>query len=198
VRKSLAMLLVPVVLLLAACGSSSTKSSASSAASATSTTSSATSATTATSSAPTAGTVQLSTRSLPGLGVVLVNGQGRTLYAFAPDKHQKVTCVDGCATAWPPLKVAAAQKASASGQAKAALVSSDPDPAGGRVVTYAGWPLYLFVGDPSAGTAHGQALNSSGGLWWVITPSGTLITKKAAAGSGSSSSLTSSSGGSGY
>jgi predicted lipoprotein with Yx(FWY)xxD motif len=194
-HKSLAALLVPAALLLAACGSSSgSSSSASSAAPATS----ATSTTTATSSAPAAGAAQLSTRSVPGLGVVLVNGQGRTLYAFAPDKHQKVSCVDGCATAWPPLKIAAGQKPSTSGQVKAALVSSDPDPAGGRIVTYAGWPLYLFVGDPTAGTAHGQALNSSGGLWWVVTPSGTLVTKKATAGSASGSTSTSGSGGSGY
>jgi predicted lipoprotein with Yx(FWY)xxD motif len=198
VRKSLVTLLMPAVALLAACGSSSSSSSASSAAPATSTTSTATSTSTTTSAAPAASTVQLGTRSLPGLGVVLVNGQGRTLYVFAPDKHEKVTCVDGCATAWPPVKVAAGQKPGTSGQVKATIVSSDPDPAGGRVVTYAGWPLYTFVGDPSAGTAHGQALNSSGGLWWVITPSGALITKKAAAGSGSSSTSTSSSGGSGY
>jgi hypothetical protein len=38
------------------------------------------------------------------------------------------------------------------------------------------------VADPTAGTDHGQALNSSGGLWYVISPAGTLITKKAGAG----------------
>jgi predicted lipoprotein with Yx(FWY)xxD motif len=196
-RKSMTALFVPAMLLLAACGSSSSSSSsASSAAPATSTTSSASSTTTATSSAPAASAVALNTRSLPGLGVVLVNGQGRTLYVFAPDKHKRVTCVDGCATAWPPLKVTAGQKPATSGQVKAALVSSDTDPAGGSVVTYAGWPLYTFVGDPSAGAAHGQALNSSGGLWWVITPSGALVTKKASAGGTATS--TSTSGGSGY
>lgn len=100
---------------------------------------------------------------------------------FEPDKHQKVTCVGGCAAAWPPLMLAGA-KAKTTGQVKAALVSSDPDPSGGRVVTYDGWPLYLFAGDSSAGAANGQALNSSGGLWYVITPSGKIVTKKASSG----------------
>jgi predicted lipoprotein with Yx(FWY)xxD motif len=191
VRKSLATLLVPLALVLAACGSSSSGSATSSgAASASSTASSATGTTSSTSSG-----AALATRSVPGLGVVLVTGQGQTLYTFAPDKHAKVTCTGSCAAVWPPLKVAAGQKAGTSGPVTAALVSSDSDPAGGRVVTYAGWPLYRYVGDPTAGTAHGQGLNSGGGLWWVITPAGKLITTKP---SSSSSSSTSTSGGSGY
>jgi predicted lipoprotein with Yx(FWY)xxD motif len=125
--------------------------------------------------------------------VVLVNGEGRTLYTFAPDKAGKVTCVDGCAVAWPPLRLSSGQKPVTSGGIRASLVSSDPNPAGGRVVTYAGWPLYLYVADPTAGTDHGQAINSSGGLWYVISPDGKVITK--APGSASSGS---SSGGSAY
>jgi predicted lipoprotein with Yx(FWY)xxD motif len=187
VRKSFVAVLAPLALLLAACGSSSSSSSAAS-----STASSATS-TAGASSGKTSTSAALATRSVPGLGTVLVTGQGQTLYVFAPDKHAKVTCTGSCAAVWPPLKVAAGQKAGTSGQVSAALVSSDPDPAGGRVVTYAGWPLYRYVGDPTAGTAHGQGLNSGGGLWWVVTPAGKLVTTKP-----SSSSSTSTSSSSGY
>ena len=35
----------------------------------------------------------ISTATVPGLGVILVNAEGRTLYTFAPDKKSKVTCV---------------------------------------------------------------------------------------------------------
>ncbi len=63
-------------------------------------------------------------------------------------------------------------------RAKASLLGSDPDPAGGRVVTYAGWPLYTYVADTSAGAAKGQALNLNGGLWYVLAPSGKVIRKK--------------------
>ena len=60
-----------------------------------------------------------------------------------------------------------------------------PDPAGGRVVTYAGWPLYTYVTDTAPGTATGQALNLNGGLWYALAPSGQVIHKKAGGGSGS-------------
>ncbi len=126
--------------------------------------------------------VAIKTGKVAGLGTVLVDATGRTLYAFAPDKAKKVTCSGACASVWPPLKIASGQKPTLSGGVKASLVSSDSDPSGGSVVTYNGWPLYLYVADPSAGTAHGQALNSSGGLWYVMTPSGQLIKKKAGAG----------------
>jgi predicted lipoprotein with Yx(FWY)xxD motif len=123
-------------------------------------------------------TVLISTRKLPKLSTVLVNSKGSTLYMFVPDKHKKVTCVGACAAIWPPVKLAKGAKPVAKGQAKPALLGSDPDPAGGRVVTYAGWPLYTYVSDTSAGTAKGQALNLNGGLWYVLSPSGKVIRTK--------------------
>jgi predicted lipoprotein with Yx(FWY)xxD motif len=180
VRKPLAMLLASAVALLAAgCGSSSTQSTKSSAS---------TPAASSTSSAAATGAVRISTRTLPGLGAVLVNTQGRTLYVFAPDKAKKVTCVGGCASVWPPLALSAGQKPIVSGQAKSSLVGSDQNPAGGRVVTYAGSPLYTYVADPSPGIARGQALKLNGGLWYVIAPSGKVITKKASTGTSASAS----------
>jgi predicted lipoprotein with Yx(FWY)xxD motif len=176
VRRSLSALMAATAFLAAACGSSSSSSSKSATAPAASATTSNTAA-----SPPATPAALITTKSLPGLGTVLVNGQGRTLYIFEPDKHSKVTCTGGCATAWPPMTLSGA-KAQTAGAVKASLVSSDPNPAGGRVVTYDGWPLYLFAGDSSAGTANGQALNSSGGLWYVITPAGTIVTKKAGSG----------------
>ena len=88
-----------------------------------------------------AAAVKISTRTVPKLGTILVDARGRTLYMFVPDRHRKVTCVGSCAAIWPPVKLAKAAKAVASGKAKASLLGSDRNPAGGRVVTYAGWPL---------------------------------------------------------
>lgn len=175
-RKLLAMLVASAVALLAAGCGSSTKSSAS------------TSAATSTSSAAAAGVVRISARTLPGLGVVLVSTQGRTLYVFAPDKAKKVTCVGACASVWPPLALSPGQKPVVSGPVSSSLVGSDPNPAGGRVVTYAGSPLYTYVVDRSPGTARGQALKLNGGLWHVIAPSGKMITAKASTGTSTSAS----------
>jgi predicted lipoprotein with Yx(FWY)xxD motif len=108
---------------------------------------------------------------------VLVNGQGRTLYVFVPDAATKVTCIGACAVTWPPLKISSGQKPVTSGSINASLVGSDSDPSGGRVVTYENWPLYLYVRDPTAGTDHGQGLDSKGGLWYVVSPSGVLTTQ---------------------
>jgi predicted lipoprotein with Yx(FWY)xxD motif len=123
-------------------------------------------------------TVVISTRSLPKLGTVLVNSKGRTLYMFVPDKQTKVTCLRACAAIWPPLKLAKGAKPTAKGKAKASLLGSDPNPTGGRVVTYNHWPLYTYVADTSAGQAIGQALNLNGGLWYVLSPSGKVIRTK--------------------
>src|SRR6476646_10709010 len=131
----------------------------------------------ATSSA-TAKTVVISTRKLPKLGTVLVNSKGLTLYMFVPDKQNKVTCVKTCAAVWPPVKLTKGAKAVAAGKAKASLLGSDPNPSGGKVVTYNCWPLYTYVADTKPGQATGQALNLNGGLWYVLSPSGKVITKK--------------------
>ena len=109
---------------------------------------------------------------------MLVNAQGRTLYIFVPDKDKKVTCVSSCAVVWPPAFLPSGKKPVAAGTVKQSLLASDPDPAGGRVITYAGWPLYTYVTDSAPGQATGQALNLNGGLWYVISPAGKLITKK--------------------
>jgi predicted lipoprotein with Yx(FWY)xxD motif len=120
----------------------------------------------------------ITTRKLPKLGVVLVNRSGRTLYLFVPDRKRRVTCVSTCRSIWPAVKLATGAKSSASGAAKARLLGSAPDPMGGRVVTYAGWPLYTYVGDGGPGAANGQALNLNGGLWYVLAPSGNPIRTK--------------------
>jgi predicted lipoprotein with Yx(FWY)xxD motif len=122
--------------------------------------------------------VTVSTRSVHGLGTILVDSRGRTLYMFVPDKRKKVTCTSvSCVAAWPPLKLTGA-KAVAAGKAKQSLISSDPNPKGGKVVTYAHWPLYTYIGDTKPGQASGQALNLNGGLWYVLSPTGAVIKKK--------------------
>ena len=167
-RKSSTFLALPAIALaLAACGSSKSSSSTTSSAAAP-----------ASSTSPAAAAVTISAKTIPGLGPVLVNAQGRTLYTFAPDKAKKVTCVGGCASVWPPVMLAAGAKAVGSGGVKASLLGSDPDPSGGKVVTYAGWPLYTYVADTAPGAHAGQTLNLNGGLWYVISPSGKVITQK--------------------
>jgi predicted lipoprotein with Yx(FWY)xxD motif len=118
-----------------------------------------------------AATVQ--TRKVGKLGVILVNSKGRTLYMFVPDHQKKVTCTGQCAVVWPPLKVKKGQKPTAGGAARKRLLGTD-----GRVVTYNRWPLYTYVTDTKPGQATGQGINSLGGKWYVLSPSGALVKKK--------------------
>jgi predicted lipoprotein with Yx(FWY)xxD motif len=122
--------------------------------------------------------VVVSTRNVRGLGTILVDAKGRTLYMFVPDRRRRVTCVKVCAKIWPPLFLPKGGHAVARGKARKALLSSDRDPAGGRVVTYARWPLYLYVADTKPGMAKGQALDLNGGLWYVLDPAGRVIRTK--------------------
>jgi predicted lipoprotein with Yx(FWY)xxD motif len=140
--------------------------------------SSAATPTTPSAPAPANKSISVSVRTLPSVGAVLVNAQGKTLYTFAPDKHAKVTCVSSCAALWPPLKLASGATAAGPAQLKASLLGSDPDPEGGSVVTYAGWPLYTYAVDSAAGQDNGQAIEANGGRWYVISPSGQVITTK--------------------
>jgi predicted lipoprotein with Yx(FWY)xxD motif len=115
------------------------------------------------------------TRKISGLGVVLVNARGRTLYVFMKDARRHVTCTGVCAQYWPPLKWKRAGKPKAARPARTRLLGLDKDPAGGKVVTYSKWPLYTYANDSAAGQANGEGLNLSGGKWYVISPKGKLI-----------------------
>ena len=129
-----------------------------------------------------AGTTSVKARNT-NLGKILVNGQGRTLYLFAPDKNGKSVCYGSCAKYWPPLITATAHVA-ATAPVKASLLGTTKRKDGKLQVTYNHHPLYLYVGDAKAGDAKGEGLNLSGGLWWVVSPAGAAVKKTAGGGGG--------------
>jgi len=117
-------------------------------------------------------TVRIIARSLPGVGKVLVTSQGYALYVFAPDNHRTITCTGTCLGTWPPVMLPSGANVAAGPGVDLMLLGSDPDPAGGRVVTYNGWPLYTYADDVQPGQATGQNVDLNGGEWYVIRPSG--------------------------
>jgi len=116
--------------------------------------------------------VTIRTRSLAGVGTVLVNSRGYTLYMFEPDAQRQVTCTGLCAATWPPVKISASGRLVAGPGVRADLLGSDPDPSGGRVVTYNGWPLYTYSGDVQPGQDTGQGIDLNGGVWFLMRPTG--------------------------
>jgi predicted lipoprotein with Yx(FWY)xxD motif len=111
------------------------------------------------------------------LGTVITDGYDETLYLFVPDAAGgRSTCVQSCAAKWPPLSLPAAVTQPFVGPgAQAALVGTTRRADGRIQVTYAGWPLYHYVGDTEAGQATGEGLNDSGGLWYAVDPSGHAV-----------------------
>jgi len=109
-----------------------------------------------------------------GLGKILVDSQGKTLYLFEKDTGTKSTCSGGCATIWPPLR--ASGKPTAGTGVKASLLGTTQRSDGNTQVTYDGHPLYLYEADASAGDTNGQGVNAYGALWYVLSASGNEVT----------------------
>jgi predicted lipoprotein with Yx(FWY)xxD motif len=146
--------LVLVALAVAGCGSSGSSSS-----SAPPTTSSGRQATVGISST--------------GLGKILVNSQGRTLYLFGKDSGTTSACTGACAGNWPPLR--ANGKPTLGTGADASLVGTIQRSDGKPQVTYNGHPLYLFKGDQQPGDTKGEGLTAFGGTWYVLSSSGNQV-----------------------
>jgi predicted lipoprotein with Yx(FWY)xxD motif len=120
---------------------------------------------------------EVSTAQEGGLGTVLVDGKGYTLYLFVPDDHSSHSrCVGICAAAWPPLLLPKAVPLPVAGPGvRSSLLGTTLRSDGSRQVTYDGWPLYTYTIDMAPGQATGQGLNNLGGLWYVVSPRGTPI-----------------------
>ena len=103
------------------------------------------------------------------LGDIVVDSQGRTLYAFEKDSGGKPTCYGGCAAAWPPVLTRGAP--GRAGRLPGALGTTRRRD-GARQVTYDGHPLYYYTGDVSPGQILCQNVNEFGGTWLVVSPSG--------------------------
>lgn len=109
-----------------------------------------------------------------GLGTVLVNGDGRTLYALTSE-HGTLVCISSaCLQAWPAIGVPSAGSAMAGSGVQPGLLGAAGS-SGAQELTYAGWPLHTFSGDAAAGQAAGQGIVSFGGTWEVVTTAGSLV-----------------------
>jgi predicted lipoprotein with Yx(FWY)xxD motif len=106
-------------------------------------------------------------------GPILVDGKGFALYAFTKDPRGRSTCSGACAAAWPPFIVARGVRAGAGSQRSLLGVSRRSD---GRLqATYAGRPLYYYVGDRKPGQILCQNVPEFGGIWRVVRATGALV-----------------------
>jgi predicted lipoprotein with Yx(FWY)xxD motif len=112
-------------------------------------------------------------RTIPGLGDVITDGKGLTLYMYAPDHRGPSQCFGFCAQQWPPLVLpSGVTRPKAGPGVRATLLGTVPRAGGKLQETYAGWPLYLWIGDTAPGDATGQADDM--GLWYVLSVTGAV------------------------
>jgi predicted lipoprotein with Yx(FWY)xxD motif len=169
-----ALLAALAVLVIAGCGGGGSSSSSSN--------SSGSSGEPKNASAETAGGGgTISGSEVSGLGTVLVDSEGMTVYEFTEDEGSTSVCYGECEAAWPPVE--ASGKPTAGEGAMSADLGTTKRKDGTLQVTYKGHPVYTFAGDKAPGEANG---NEDEGTWFALDESGSAVKATAgAAGAGS-------------
>lgn len=107
-----------------------------------------------------------------GVGKILVDSEGMTLYYFQKDQKGsgRSKCEGACAQAWPPLTTTGEPEATSG--VKSAMLGTIERPDGTTQVTYAGWPLYTYVADQKPGEDNGTDSKAFGASWYPLHPDG--------------------------
>ncbi len=155
---------VTAVLTLAACGSSTSKTSSTTGYGATATTIAPAAAAPPTTAA---GQPLVKTKTDPKLGTILADTSGKTLYTLTDNNGQAVACTASCVAVWPPLEAPPGVTTPTGGPGVTGLgVVAGPN--GTQVVTVNNLPVYRFAKDAAEGDAFGEGIQSFGGTWHVV------------------------------
>jgi len=119
-----------------------------------------------------------STADVSGLGTVMVDGAGRTVYVLTADGKTNLPCDDasGCTKFWPDLPFPDGVTAAKAGAgAQSSLLASKKLSDGETYPTYNGWLMYEFKNDTAPGQGHGEGIKSFGGTWYALDASGNIV-----------------------
>jgi predicted lipoprotein with Yx(FWY)xxD motif len=154
-RRYLALALIPLAGVVAACGSSGPAAAP-------------TTTGTAAPSTPTVPPPFVTTKTVGNLGKILVNSEGQVLYSFTKN-GVSVPCTSSCLSVWPAV-VPPAGVTTPTGSAGVGTLGTTTVN-GPTQVTVGGLPLYTYAGDSAPGVANGNNLTSFGGTWKVVKAS---------------------------
>jgi len=127
-----------------------------------------------------------SVKMVSGVGNVLVDAKGRTVYTLTSSGTKNVPCTDanGCTAVWPDLPLPSGTSAAQAGTGvNASLLGTMKLSDGETYPTYHGYLVYEYTGDTGPGQSNGEELKSFGGTWYALTASGMLV-KKSSSGTG--------------
>ena len=123
-------------------------------------------------------------------GTILVSG--KTVYTLKPSK---VACGASCLKVWPEVLLPKSKSAATAGSGvNAAKLGTVTRSGGSRQLTYAGKPLYFFVGDTGPGQVHGNLTDTWGKWTVVVTAKPAHSSSSSSSGSGSGGTATTNSG----
>jgi predicted lipoprotein with Yx(FWY)xxD motif len=114
-------------------------------------------------SASAASEVTLKTATIDGVAV-LTSEKGFTLYWFVPDSPAASRCTGSCAAYWPPV-IGTPRAGPGVPTSKLGTIKR---PGGSTQATYAGHPLYSYIGDDAPGQARGNKIDLNGGYWYEV------------------------------
>ena len=119
-------------------------------------------------SAHMATTTMLMAKTMQGMGTVVTDDKGMTLYRYDMDQAtpSMSMCTGDCAKTWMPVM---AQDSVQTTGVEKSLLGSVARSDGMKQLTLGGWPLYRYMGDTKAGQMNGQGKEK---MWYAVTPSG--------------------------
>ena len=118
-------------------------------------------------------------------GQILVDSEGRTLYAFLNDVNAQSTCTGTCAEAWPPVIVGTDWNV-APGLDSGIFSTTVRADNGKEQLMIGKFPLYYFSGDAKPGDANGQG---SGDVWFVVDTAAKPVSAAGAAATASTTTV---------
>jgi len=108
--------------------------------------------------------VTVGSESLTGIGKVLDNSRGFTLYHLTKEQNGQIQCTGSCVGVWPPLMANGATVPSSMAGLPGTF-GTIARPEGGMQVTYDGMPLYTYSGDTGPHQSNGQGIQ---GVWFAV------------------------------
>lgn len=117
---------------------------------------------------------EVTTTSVAGLGTVLVNGEGFTLYMFEPDRLSgKSACYCECENLWPPVLLVDGIKAPVAGAGvNASLLGTTVRAGDLEQISYNGWPSTFGTAIRGPVKPRDRDSTTQGGCGTCWTPRG--------------------------
>ena len=118
----------------------------------------------------------IATRTVAGVGTVLTDQSGKTLYTPEQEAQGTIKCTASCLGFWFPVKAGSGGSPHVSGSVSGKFSTVQRPEGGGSQLTYNGKPLYTFKLDSAPGQAHGNNFSDKFGdqsfTWQAVTASG--------------------------